>query len=189
MIGNDIVDIAEAKVSSNWKRAGYLQKVFTEIEQEYIYNSQNPFLSVWRIWSMKEAAYKLYTQLHPSRFYNPKAFCCEINDLKGKVKYKSFECFVNSQITTTYILSEARLNNTKMTSICIEFNSVSPELQSQKTRKELLSAISQKYKISQTELGIEKSEYGVPSVYYNNQNLSIGITMSHHGAYSTYAIA
>jgi len=76
MIGNDIVDIAEARQRSNWQRPRFLDKLFTLQEQQLIQNSDNSFLMVWRLWSMKESAYKLYTQLHPSRFYNPKQFEC-----------------------------------------------------------------------------------------------------------------
>ena len=79
MIGNDIVDIEEAKRMSNWQRPRFLEKIFTDKEQYLIKSSENPFILVWRFWSMKEAAYKLYTQLKPSRFYRPKSFECDID--------------------------------------------------------------------------------------------------------------
>ena len=44
----------------------YLDKLFTKEEQEYIITATNPSIMVWALWSMKEAAYKLYTQLHPT---------------------------------------------------------------------------------------------------------------------------
>ena len=32
MIGNDVVDLATAKNENNWRRKGYLEKLFTEEE-------------------------------------------------------------------------------------------------------------------------------------------------------------
>lgn len=67
-VGNDIVDLNLAKTQSNWQRNGFLEKQFTQKEQQEIYNSKNPFLQVWQFWSMKEAAYKCYTQQVESAF-------------------------------------------------------------------------------------------------------------------------
>jgi hypothetical protein len=33
MIGNDVVDLALAQKESNWKRKGFLNKLFTSVEQ------------------------------------------------------------------------------------------------------------------------------------------------------------
>ncbi len=78
MIGNDVVDLQLAKTQSNWQRKGFLEKQFTEEEQQTILNSENPFLQVWLFWSMKEAAYKCYVQEHQKRFFAPKKFKCKI---------------------------------------------------------------------------------------------------------------
>ena len=42
MIGNDIVDLVQARLQSNWKRKGFVEKIFTQKEQELIFSSQNP---------------------------------------------------------------------------------------------------------------------------------------------------
>ena len=46
MIGNDIVDLALAKKESNWKRKGYLDKIFTVSEQLLLQKSTNQELAV-----------------------------------------------------------------------------------------------------------------------------------------------
>ena len=66
MIGNDIIDLSLAAIQSNWQRAGFLEKQFTKKEREYILNAADSFLQVWLFWSMKEAAYKCYTQQYLS---------------------------------------------------------------------------------------------------------------------------
>jgi hypothetical protein len=41
VIGNDIVDLALARKESNWKRPGYLNKIFTTKEQLLISSAMN----------------------------------------------------------------------------------------------------------------------------------------------------
>ena len=77
-IGNDIVDLNLAKTQSNWQRKGFLEKQFTQKEQNEILNAENPFLKVWLFWSMKEAAYKCYTQKFKERFFAPQKFECSL---------------------------------------------------------------------------------------------------------------
>lgn len=43
MVGNDIVDINEAKSASNWQRPRFLEKLFTTKEQFTIRNAETPF--------------------------------------------------------------------------------------------------------------------------------------------------
>ena len=189
MIGNDIVDIAEAKQKSNWERPRFLDKLFTLNEQQLIQNSDHSFLMVWRLWSMKEAAYKLYTQLKPGRFYNPKQFKCDINGLEGTVSYKSFRCYVKTNITLHYIISEARLIATDMISQSIKLNYSATKYQSDTVKDLLLSKIAAQYEISKNDLKLEKSEFGVPFVSQNLKKLNIRISISHHGNYGAYAIS
>lgn len=189
MIGTDIIDIDETKKMSNWVRPRFLEKLFTLKEQELIHNSEDKFTMVWHLWSMKEAAYKLYTQIQPSRFYNPKQFQCEINDKNFKVTYKEFNCFVNSKITSQYILSEARFIESEMTSKCIELLCSSYKRQSKITKEALLVSVSEQFKILKSNLKIVKSEFGIPSIYHNSKKLNVGISISHHGNYGAYAVS
>ena len=53
MVGNDIIDLNEARRSSNWERPGFVQKIFTAKEQSIIRDSIDPFTTVWHLWSMK----------------------------------------------------------------------------------------------------------------------------------------
>ena len=56
MIGNDIVDLALAEKESNWKRKGFIDKIFTPQEQSLIKTSINQEIIIWNLWSRKEAA-------------------------------------------------------------------------------------------------------------------------------------
>lgn len=77
MIGNDVIDIVQSRLESNWKRQGVLEKIFTKEEQLYISQAVNPEMMFWIFWSMKEAAYKIYNRQTKIRAYIPhKLLCC-----------------------------------------------------------------------------------------------------------------
>lgn len=187
MIGNDIVDLAEAQLNSNWQRPRFLDKLFTSKEQEVICKSENPFMMVWRLWSMKEAAYKLFIQLQPSRFYSPKQFECDIEGSNGKVNYKTFECYTKTKITRQYVLSEARLSIAEIASKTEEIRSNSSKSQSVAVKALLLSVISKEFNIVKEDLNLVKSEFGIPSVYHLSKKLDLGVSITHHGCYGAYA--
>lgn len=180
MVGNDIVDLNEASRASNWQRPRLLDKLFSEQEQAYINSAENAFKMVWRLWSMKEASYKLYTQIAPSRFYNPKAFQCTIKEDLGTVKCKNFSCFVQSKITSNYIISEASLKKQKLNSEIIEFVSLGYAGQSDELKAKLIDSLDSKFRI-------EKNAFDVP-ILSNGKEL-FHVSLSHHGRYGAYVRA
>ena len=110
MIGNDIIDLRFAETESNWQRKGFLDKQFTSREQVVIKSSEDPFMKVWQFWSMKEAAYKIYTQLTEERFFAPKKFECEFTSgSKGIVCFQNQKFYTTSILNRTYIFTVAGL--------------------------------------------------------------------------------
>lgn len=186
MVGNDIVDIAYTKNNSNWERPRFLEKLFTPIEQQLIYSAKMPSIMVWRLWSMKEAAYKLYTQINPSRFYNPKGFECEINNTVNIVRFTDFTCYVETKTTSDYIISEARLDTQLMTSKVIKLTNSNPKTQSKIIREKTIDFVANQLNKSKKDIKILSSEFGVPIVKIDSKELSI--SLSHHGHYGAFAI-
>ena len=67
MIGNDVIDLTLANQESNWKRKGFLQKLFSASEQQRILKSANPSQMVWILWSIKESVYKANLRMDYNR--------------------------------------------------------------------------------------------------------------------------
>ena len=108
MIGNDIIDLSIAQKESDWKRKGFLDKIFTTHEQKLILKAKNQEQTVWDFWSRKEAAYKIFNRDSGIRIYNPLQFQCydletskEINF--GKVMHNNITYFTKTEITEAYI--------------------------------------------------------------------------------------
>ncbi len=93
MIGNDVVDLALAKKESNWKRKGFLAKLFTAFEQELINNSINQEDMVWILWSIKESTYKAYQRLHYNRGFYPTKIEVESLEHIGKQYFSKILLF------------------------------------------------------------------------------------------------
>lgn len=107
MLGNDIIDLNLTQRESNWKRKNYLSKIFSSAEQALICEAHNPDLTVWLMWSMKEAVYKIVNRKTGLRFYNPQAFCCSVglNDLQaeGQVCYNGTHFLTHTEITKNFL--------------------------------------------------------------------------------------
>lgn len=183
MVGNDIVDIAQAKKDSNWQRPRFLDKLFTENEKNFIFQSEDKCIAVWTLWSMKEAAYKLYIQQKLSRFYAPKQFECEIKEKLSVVRFKDFKCYVSTKITSEYIISEARLKIKLMTSKVIKFKSSAYKSQSKTIRQEALKFLNN----ADENAAIVNSKFNIPSLETDSKVIPISLT--HHGKFGAFAIA
>lgn len=113
MIGNDIIDLALAKKESNWRRKGYLDKIFTPMEQSLILGSLNPDTMVWNLWSRKEAAYKIYNRETGIRGYFPLQLeCFYENQTTGSVSIQGKTYFTKTKISKTEIHTIAVANQT-----------------------------------------------------------------------------
>ncbi|MCX2583262.1 4'-phosphopantetheinyl transferase superfamily protein [Pedobacter sp. MR22-3] len=85
MIGNDIVDLDLAKVQSNWRRKGYLDKIFSPSEQTLIATTNCADEMVWLLWSMKEAAYKIHNRKTGIRNFAPASLACKLTSAHEEV--------------------------------------------------------------------------------------------------------
>ena len=108
MIGNDIVDLALARKESNWKRKGFLDKIFTRNEQLLILTAKNPDVMVWNLWSRKEAAYKIYNRETKIRGYFPLQLeCFDLDSFDGvafgKVAIKNQIYYTKTEVSSEFV--------------------------------------------------------------------------------------
>ena len=188
MIGNDVVDLALAAKESNWRRKGFLQKIFTESEQELIFSSENPDMMVWRLWTMKEAAYKA----HQRRFslapkFNPRGYNCQIlSSEEGEVRVASFKYLLSSEVSVDHIHSEAISENYLFTRI----SGFRCRVSSEALKEEALRKF-QKIKDlpSGENLEIQKCQNGIPHLSSEKGRLENPVSFAHHGRFSAFSIA
>ena len=112
MIGNDIIDLVLADKESNWKRKGFLDKIYTQNEQLLISNAEYPTIMVWNLWSRKEAAYKIYNRQTQIRGYFPlQLVCFDLDSIDGFtfgiVRIKNQIYYTKTEIKSDYVYTIA----------------------------------------------------------------------------------
>lgn len=180
MVGNDIIDLKLAKTQSNWQRKGFLEKVFTDDEQTIINNAKNPFIQVWLFWSMKEAAYKCYTQKQKKRFFAPKKIHCElISKTTGTITINQKRYFSRSAITNSYIHTYTVNNYSDTPKTELFF--IDDNDQSLAVKNKLTSYLS-------NDIKLKKDEFGVPKLYKHSKELPLSVSITHHGNFGAFTI-
>ena len=181
MIGNDIIDLSLAKTESNWQRKGFLEKQFTANEQQLVLEATNSFVMVWKLWSMKEAAYKIYTQQHVVRFFAPKKFECKLISVKeGVVCFESHKFYTKSIVNKHYIFTKASLEK--------EMRSYSEMVSPHEIDKMIKEKLKDITACPISGIVQKKSKNGAPNYYYNKSPLIKSCSISHHGNYGVFSI-
>jgi len=180
-IGNDIVDLNLAKTESNWQRKGFLEKQFTLKERGEILNAENPFLKVWLFWSMKEAAYKIYTQKIKERFFAPQKFECSlISEEIGNVTFKENVYYTTSLFNPFYvhtIAKDTKEGTAVFSSICLP----------NKINSNLKIKLAAELGVSSEEIEKRKTTVGAPLFYYQKKIITKSCSIAHHGNYGAFA--
>ncbi|EGV42854.1 4-phosphopantetheinyl transferase family protein [Bizionia argentinensis JUB59] len=188
MIGNDIIDLKETKRSTNWERRGFLDKIFTEKERKMISEAIDPFKTVWKLWSMKESAYKVFIQAGGKRFYNPKRIECRFEDGFDQVSIGFLNLKTETISTDDYILSTAKMDDADSKSFICNVPEIDIKEQSAFLKQKLITDFSTHYNLNLAYLAIKKTEVGVPKLLYKGKDLVVSFSLTHHGIYGSYSI-
>ncbi len=188
MIGNDVVDLTVAGINSRWREVRFLDKIFNSEEQSLITES-NQFYTIWRLWSMKESAYKIWARNKRAR-YNPKFFKCKIiSETSGIVS------FDNNSINTTTMFSEnvihtnAIFQNLEVISGIVKLEGFSRIDKLRFLKEKTIESYSDFCSISKESISIKKNAFGAPELFINHQNQTNFLSLSRHGCYGAFAIS
>jgi len=189
MIGNDIIDLKAASIENDWKRKGFLNKVFTDKEQDIILSDKDPSKMVWLLWSMKESAYKVYSKKYSYRFFAPKKLQCTLTSkTSGYVRINDEEYFTESLVTSKYIHTITSKRFDKIKSCSFTIGNSSYVSQHKESYDRLKAETSEELKLPIEEISIKKDKVGFPKLYHNHKQITTPFSISHHGNYGAYAI-
>lgn len=160
MIGNDIIDLTQSRIESRWQRKGFVEKLFTDKEQRYIKDYEKPETMVWLLWSMKEAAYKIYHRQTKIREFSPKKLCCFLDSVNSHLISGKVICNENVYYTQS-IFSLENIHTIAVNNL-EHLNNVI-EVEDEK---------------------IIKDEDGIP--YLKTGNILQDISISHHGRFEKW---
>lgn len=193
MTGNDIVDIKRAAAESNWKRKGFLEKIFSRHEQEYIWQSALPEEMVWKLWSMKESAYKIYTRQYGGRFFGPKKFSCTLfTQTAGEVSVSELKYQTRTSVTEKFIYSIAtpsECTTVPFFNCCFPIAEEDYLKQQEYVYEKIITGYAAIAGIEKKHLILVKNKNGIPFLYNKQDKLTIPVSISHHGNYGAFIIS
>lgn len=179
MIGNDIVDLEFAAKQSDWKRRGFLEKVFTAKEQQYIREARHPETMVWLLWSMKESAYKMWARQNNKRSFRPIKFNCTLLSMDtGIVHFEDSTVYTKSIINKAFISTVAYVKEDINRRFWIGPGHI--------VKEKFKENVSKETGIPEMEIMVRKRQNGAPECYYRSQLLVDRCSMSHHGNYGAF---
>lgn len=191
MLGNDIIDIKEARRTSNWQRKGFLDKAFTSNEQKVIKESLNPFYLVWRFWSMKESAYKVSIQFGLGRSFNPSSIQCTIISSEvGLISIGDLSLYSETKVSKDYILSlVSSINTNKITTKVLKIPALNLHMQKEVLHQQIIAQVSKEYNYDKDYLRVQKTNLNVPYISHKNKKIASHISISHHGKYGVFSLS
>lgn len=192
MTGNDIIDLAAAAAASNWKRKGFLEKLFTAQEQQYIHACTSPATMLWRLWSMKESAYKIYNRQYHIRSFAPTQFACRIIDEeKGTVTIAGLSYQTTSDSKQEYVYSVAGLPGKQAPLFANNcFSIAGQEKQEQRSfiYHKLIRCYAHLAAVQKESISLIKNIHGIPFLHCAANNNLIPVSITHHGSYAAFTI-
>jgi phosphopantetheinyl transferase (holo-ACP synthase) len=88
MVGNDVVDLADAETRPDARHPRFDERVFAPCERRHIENAEPDGRLRWILWAAKESAYKVAKRRDPASVFSPARFVVELDaELRGRVRH------------------------------------------------------------------------------------------------------
>lgn len=193
MIGNDIVDLTQARRESNWRRRGFLDKIFTPHEQQCIQQAIDPDQLVWLLWSMKESVYKLLARRTQTRTFAPRKIVCfpgeSASEWVGRAVVDGETYQTRSSVTVHYIATTALAAHTGRAyqPVICRFDTTSYSDHYQRIRETIRHHSSVFFNRPLHTVHIHKDGIGAPLLTIAGAP-PLPLTISHHGHYGAFAV-
>jgi len=187
--GNDVINLKESLGYSKHKNISWIKKVFNPNEQAHIFQSDNPNLTLWQLWSCKESAYKVFVKLGRKRFLNALKISIDVENYtqnKFEINYMNWKLFTNSQINSNYIHSVSSTCLLKnLDQGVFKFQGVSLEKGSRLIRSKIKDHVFSEY--GKKIFSFSKNHLQIP-IANTKDNSTIDISISHDEPYFAYTI-
>lgn len=189
MIGVDIVVLKFATCNSRWREQRFLDKLFSLEEQEFICSDEKRLQNIWRLWSMKESAYKIISRTDAVMRFNPKAYGCYVtNEKQGRVEFENSFISTVTSSHQSFIHTTAFVDN-HWTSEVFKLKSSEAKTQHKEAYQRAIKAFSNLKGVSENMIEIYKNQNGAPEFYSCGNLYTEQLSLTHHGNFGAFAIA
>jgi phosphopantetheinyl transferase (holo-ACP synthase) len=204
MIGNDVVDLHLVLKNGHPDLHRWREKVFTDEEIALIEVDSEPQELAWRMWSMKESAYKAHMRsahlyhvtdmnnhgsFMPKRSLRPKRLVCSISSKRiGSVKVDGREYHTTSESFGKTVYSQATADRSVLIrSKLFRLDGTDRQSIHHSIEQLFLKRYRQTLGEQSMALTIVKNEIGLPLLLIDGYESPLSFSFSFHGAYGAYA--
>ena len=202
MVGNDVVDLRDRDARPETLHPRFDARVFSADEQLALERSEDPVRERWRLWSAKEAAYKLARKLDASSTFSPARFRVELDrDACGSVCYRGrrFALRVLEQDGGLHALATLedapdveRVERVELVHALQRLSPATSKLRpgelSRAARRLACEQLAPRLGVAAADLGVRKLER-IPELWLGDERLQVDLSLSHHGQLVAFACA
>ena len=197
MVGNDVVDLRDRDARPETLHPRFDARVFSPAERLALERSEDPDRHRWRLWSAKEAAYKLARKLDASSTFSPSRFEVELDrDSRGTVCYRGRRIAVRvleqegglHALATPEAAAEAELLHALVRLSPTSSGKLLPGELSRAARLLACERIARRLGVAAEDLEVRKRGR-IPELWLCDKPLAVDLSLSHHGELVAFACA
>ena len=198
MIGNDIVDLQFFEAPA-YHHVHYLKRVCTAEEASFVRQSHDSCRTLAIFWAAKEAAYKLISRCSPACRFIPHQFITQLDNSIDLASGATFEViYAGNRIKTAIFQSDRWVhgvatfpgtNNVRWTGREIDRCSQSSHPTERESEAARWLAQDLLLESGEKELALKFAGRVPTVVLIGNGQPAAGISLSHHGAFASAALA
>jgi phosphopantetheinyl transferase (holo-ACP synthase) len=185
LVGNDVVDLDDAAITSSHLRARFVERVCHARERARVASALEPKVLLWSLFAAKEAAFKVVVKRGPVVFAHRRFVVAE--DL-GSVGFEGLELRLRVQVTGACVHAVAWLGAAPTSSevVCIGLR----EDPGRVARKALLASFGEVDGLEVVREPVPGAwdGYGPPRVRRSGFWLPVDVSLSHDGRFAAYAV-
>jgi phosphopantetheinyl transferase (holo-ACP synthase) len=197
LIGNDVVDLRDADARPDTLHRRFDARVFSPAERLALEQSGDSARHRWRLWSAKEASYKVARKLDASASFSPLRFEVELDrEACGSVRYRG-RCFavrVLEREGGLHALArpegapDAELLHALLRLSHTRSGPVGSDELSRAVRRLAREHVAPRLGVAAADLEIRK-QGRVPQLWLGGEPLPADLSLSHHGELVAFACA
>ena len=195
MVGNDVVDLYDPESRSEHLHPRFDTRVFTARERALIGDSREPARVRWKLWSAKEAAYKLLRKRMPTTVFSPPRFEVELVPPHGArvvhgqdqipVGYEENAGAVHAVAASPTGRAAAVLSGWRRFALA-EAEPDDAEAPSRAVRALLCQRVAERLGVDPAELEVRRRGR-VPFLWVSGCPAAVDLSLSHHGDWLGFA--
>lgn len=173
IIGNDIIDLKIALAKPRIRNIRFLSKIFSEKEISQLDEQDDPELSIWKMWAMKETAYKAHQRIFQfAARFDPLSYTCDLNEFHIIKDAAIYHIKINQDKDHLYAwLATEPIDHIKIPYSSTYWNDFTRQFYNRSG-------------IGPEDIKICKNELGIPELAFNNNSTRLPVSITHHGRFA-----